>query len=220
MKDKQVPPSVGEFAVAQLYAGQKTMEPFPADSKPEPGWDAGYESGYNDACAQLAALKQPSAGVDEREANSAYEDWKITMQPYGFGGADAFRAGAEWQARAQLAAPAGVPDGWRVDRGYSPNGYVLHSPSGSMIRVCDSGMGGIETAFAMFLKALLSAAPSPATESDVVPVPRDRLKKIHRDLDACQKVIWSGLRGADPAYCEDAQECLAAIEDLLNGGRS
>ena len=50
-----------------------------------------------------------------------------------------------------------VPDGWNVERVCSPSGYVLHSPGGSMIRVCDSGMGGIETAFAMFLKALLAA---------------------------------------------------------------
>ena len=53
-----------------------------------------------------------------------------------------------------------VPDGWSVERVCSPSGYVLHSPGGSMIRVCDSGMGGIETAFAMFLKAMLAAAPS------------------------------------------------------------
>ena len=62
-----------------------------------------------------------------------------------------------------------VPDGWTVERGYSPNGYVLHSPSGSMIRVCDSGMGGIETAFAMFLKAMLAAAPAaPAVDAGVI----------------------------------------------------
>ena len=59
-----------------------------------------------------------------------------------------------------------VPDGWRVERGYSPSGYVLHSPSGSMIRVCDSGGGGIETAFALFLKAMLAAAPAaPAADA-------------------------------------------------------
>lgn len=57
-----------------------------------------------------------------------------------------------------------VPDGWNVERGCSPSGYVLHSPGGSMIRVCDSGMGGIETAFAMFLKAMLAAAPSAGSQ--------------------------------------------------------
>lgn len=57
-----------------------------------------------------------------------------------------------------------VPDGWRVERGYSPSGYVLHSPSGSMVRVCDSGGGGIETAFALFLKAMLAAALSSGKE--------------------------------------------------------
>ena len=76
-----------------------------------------------------------------------------------------------WQARAALSAPSHgeqvrpmVPDGWSVERGCSPSGYVLHSPGGSMIRVCDSGMGGIETAFAMFLKAMLAASPSAGSQ--------------------------------------------------------
>lgn len=56
---------------------------------------------------------------------------------------------------------------------------------------------------------------NPPGDPTMVKVPRELMRKIHRDLDACQKVIWSGLRGADPAYCADAQECLAAIDDLL-----
>lgn len=48
----------------------------------------------------------------------------------------------------------------------------------------------------------------------VVSVPASKLKKIHRDLDACQKVIW--LRdGFDPAYCKDAQDSLKDIDALL-----
>lgn len=49
----------------------------------------------------------------------------------------------------------------------------------------------------------------------------DQLKKIHRDLDACQKVIWlAGCRphvpsGFDPSYVYDAQERLKEIELLL-----
>lgn len=40
------------------------------------------------------------------------------------------------------------------------------------------------------------------------------LKKIHRDLDACQRVIW--LAGDfDPAYCADAQARLKEIEGLI-----
>lgn len=70
-----------------------------------------------------------------------------------------------------------VPDGWRVERGYSPSGYVLNSPSGSMIRVCDSGGGGIETAFALFLKAMLAAAPAaPAADAGLV----EALEKLAR----------------------------------------
>ncbi len=46
-------------------------------------------------------------------------------------------------------------------------------------------------------------------------VDREWLKRLHRDLDACQKVIWLGLRGADPAYCQDAQDRLKEIDELL-----
>ncbi|CAE6905906.1 conserved protein of unknown function [Pseudomonas marincola] len=46
-------------------------------------------------------------------------------------------------------------------------------------------------------------------------VPVDQLKKIHRDLDACQKLIWANMRGCDPAYYEDAQASLAHIEAML-----
>lgn len=45
-------------------------------------------------------------------------------------------------------------------------------------------------------------------------VPMAQLKKWHRDLDACQKVMW--LRGGfDPAYCMDAQDCLKEMESAL-----
>jgi hypothetical protein len=45
-------------------------------------------------------------------------------------------------------------------------------------------------------------------------VPVTQLKKWHRDLDACQKVMW--LRGGfDPAYCLDAQDCLKEMEGVL-----
>lgn len=53
-----------------------------------------------------------------------------------------------------------------------------------------------------------------------VSVSVDQLRAIHRDLDACQKVIWlAGVRprgyGFDPAYCEDAQARLREIEALI-----
>lgn len=48
----------------------------------------------------------------------------------------------------------------------------------------------------------------------------DWLKQVHRDLDACQKVIWlAGVKprghGLDPAYCTDAQARLAEIDALI-----
>lgn len=53
-----------------------------------------------------------------------------------------------------------------------------------------------------------------------VAVTVDQLKQIHRDLDACQKVIWlAGVKprgyGFDPAYVNDAQARLKEIEKLL-----
>lgn len=33
--------------------GVTDIEPFPPTSAPEPGWDAGYEAGYNDAVEQI-----------------------------------------------------------------------------------------------------------------------------------------------------------------------
>ena len=47
-------------------------------------------------------------------------------------------------------------------------------------------------------------------------VTTDWLKRIHRDLDACQKVIWANLRGCDPSYYEDAQERLREIDAMLS----
>ncbi len=46
-------------------------------------------------------------------------------------------------------------------------------------------------------------------------VTTDWLKRIHRDLDACQKLIWANLRGCDPSYYEDAQERLREIDAML-----
>jgi len=55
-------------------------------------------------------------------------------------------------------------------------------------------------------------ATTPAAELRLVTV--EQLNKIHRELDACQKVIW--LRGGfDPAYVTDAQEQLKVIEALM-----
>lgn len=62
-------------------------------------------------------------------------------------------------------------------------------------------------------------ASTPAADLRLVSV--QQLQKIHRDLDACQKVIWlAGCRprvpsGFDPAYVTDAQERLKEIEALL-----
>ncbi len=66
----------------------------------------------------------------------------------------------------------------------------------------------------------VSAAKATTPSADLRLVSVEQLKKIHRDLDACQKVIWlAGCRprgyGFDPAYVTDAQARLAEIEALV-----
>lgn len=62
-------------------------------------------------------------------------------------------------------------------------------------------------------------ATTQAAELRLVSV--EQLKKIHRELDACQKVIWlAGCRpqvpsGFDPAYVTGAQEQLKQIEAVI-----
>ncbi|MFU6893279.1 hypothetical protein ACM76Q_10760 [Pseudomonas aeruginosa] len=67
----------------------------------------------------------------------------------------------------------------------------------------------------------VGAEKATTAAADLRLVSVEQLKKIHRDLDACQKVIWlAGCRprvpnGFDPAYVTGAQEQLKVIEDLL-----
>lgn len=61
-------------------------------------------------------------------------------------------------------------------------------------------------------------ASTPVADLRLVSV--QQLQKIHRDLDACQKVIWlAGVKprgyGFDPSYVTDAQARLKEIETLL-----
>ena len=58
-----------------------------------------------------------------------------------------------------------------------------------------------------------------------VKVSLEWLKQVHRDLDACQKVIWlAGCRpqvpgGFDPAYVTEAQARLAEIDAFIATGQ-
>lgn len=58
------------------------------------------------------------------------------------------------------------------------------------------------------------AAEASTPVADLRLVSVQQLQKIHRDLDACQKVIWLA-GGFDEAYVTDAQERLKEIEALL-----
>ena len=71
-----------------------------------------------------------------------------------------------------------------------------------------------------YARAAIDAAHGDETPG-TVRVTADWLKTVHRDLDACQKVIWlAGCRprvpgGFDPAYCEDAQARLKEIDEHI-----
>lgn len=83
--------------------------------------------------------------------------------------------------------------------------------------------GDVDYDFANQLAVLLGpiyTAPPAAERPVAVRVPVETLRRIHRDLDACQKVIWlAGCRprgyGFDPAYVSDAQDRLKEIDALL-----
>lgn len=67
----------------------------------------------------------------------------------------------------------------------------------------------------------VSAEKATTTAADLRLVSVEQLQRIHRELDACQKVIWlAGCRprvpnGFDPAYVTGAQAQLKVIEELL-----
>lgn len=67
----------------------------------------------------------------------------------------------------------------------------------------------------------VSAEKATTAAADLRLVSVEQLQKIHRELDACQRVIWlAGCRprvpgGFDPAYVTGAQEQLKVIEELL-----
>lgn len=71
-------------------------------------------------------------------------------------GADYYRdqARAAWQ-RTQAAA---VPKGWSIQRVFNPSGYTIQMPDGGFLRITDFGGGGVETAFAKFICAMLANA--------------------------------------------------------------
>ena len=105
-----------------------------------------------------------------------------------------------------------MPERWNVPR---PMWKDARQPYGNPLNHAD-----IEAAekfnLALDEVARLNAAPV----QQVVPdgsrlVTTDWLKRIHRDLDACQKLIWANMRGCDPSYYEDAQERLREIDAML-----
>ena len=64
-----------------------------------------------------------------------------------------------WQ-RVQAAA---VPKGWSIQRVFNPSGYTIQMPDGGFLRITDFGGGGVETAFAKFICAMLASTQKERT---------------------------------------------------------
>lgn len=106
-----------------------------------------------------------SAPAGEREA---YEHWKAGMEPYGFGGLDAFQAGAAWQ-RTQA---SGVPEGWRVERRELDGSvcFIIGSPRIVGVRSNTSVWESDSDPAHLLLWHMLAAAPAqPAVQVEQQP---------------------------------------------------
>jgi hypothetical protein len=211
---KQVPPSVGEFAVgerAQLLETIATLRQHKHDYM-----DAAEQT-RKALLSELAALKQPSAGVDE---SSALEAIRAEFPLFDDADLDQEKHHCEWsvqhdrkrlnalldklQARAQLAAPAGV----------ASQASLIEALEEIWERSYD-----FPAAFALAARdlaaALSCAAPSPAPASDVVQVPRELLELIEQSWR-----VPNGLPKSVPEHAEaKIVGGLAQLRALLNGGR-
>lgn len=124
----------------------------------------------------------------------------------------------------------GAWKGWQAARtksgqGAEPVTYLCHSCGNEAPPPAPFSMSvrcpcGHSTAATIAADLARQAQPQPAQQGSVPEGSRlvtvKWLKRIHRDLDACQKVIWGSLQGCDPAYYKDAQERLAEIDAILS----
>lgn len=87
------------------------------------------------------------------------------LKAYDHGDTGAIEAAIEDIRTMLAAAPAtpaaGVPEGWSIQREFSPSGYAIQMPSGAALRITETGGGGVETAFCQLISAMLAAAPTP-----------------------------------------------------------
>ena len=97
-------------------------------------------------------------------------------------------------------------------------GHVMAAPVGEREAAIEAAYAAVADGGWTSVKdmgiQIFQAGAAYQRQSGVV-VSADWLKQLHRDLDACQKLIWANLRGCDPAYCADAQARLAEIDELL-----
>ncbi len=134
--------------------------------------ECGYQDGHDPICRFHAGnrVAQGQGTVPDAEAaQSAPDDvfeegqwWLVELDSIVANGTpDQRRAMAVvrnllscWQ-RVQAAA---VPKGWSIQRVFNPSGYTIQMPDGGFLRITDFGGGGVETAFAKFICAMLAAS--------------------------------------------------------------
>lgn len=265
MNDKTVPPSVGEFAigerdqllarVAELEAAQRNAELLGIGFLVDGVCVHPQRVIMQYPSAAEAALKQPSAGVDERAAflagvKAASDKVKAIVEDYDYrhgvtdpdtgtreypGNGDEWVGQMleliedftgivcpkEWQARAQLAAPAGVPAANQLIMGMADAlRHVIKELDAEACEDIDYAQVSSALAAYEFFK------DKPA--SDVVPVPRELdLFRLIREKRISVEPEYEGQwhakmygEEAEPISSAEGDTPEAAIRALLNGGWS
>lgn len=111
------------------------------------------------------SAKVPDAGAEQSASDDVFEEgqwWLEELDSIVANGTPTQRRAMAvvrnllscWQ-RVQAAA---VPKGWSIQRVFNPSGYTIQMPDGGFLRITDFGGGGVETAFAKFICAMLANA--------------------------------------------------------------
>lgn len=214
----KIPPSVAEYSIgerAQLLGRIAELELAIADF-----WGQ-LPAGFILRVDRLAALKQPSAGADERAAfEAAFLGYKAMLTD-----SKASRAAGHhveqpsnmfrvWlhlraQARASLSASRDVPEGWRL---------VPVEPTIDMLSATIAG-GKMENRAdlrPMIYRAMLAAAPSPsADDAKMVKVPVSFVRFLLGDEPIDGHSFGDARPDTPGMYWWRKQ-----LRALLNGGRS
>lgn len=111
----------------------------------------------------------------------------------------------------EIAAQSAPAEGWGIQRVFDPDGYVIQMPNGGVLRITDFGGGGVETAFAKFVRAVLTAAPAtPAAREAAgrwIPV-SERLPSVAQEV-----IVYSEFDGITAGFLDSYGEWYSPNSD-------